>query len=100
LADLQQVQAGRGTLTEDQREQLKSLQKLDELMRSSEQALDRALADLGRSYAEMRTIEATPELRGRDIDSLRALDESTRRLSDLAAGYDEVFSGRIRPAGS
>lgn len=87
-------------LTEDEQQQLDTLQRLEELVKSGEEGIDRAIADLGRSYAEMRSIEATPDLKGRQAEALRQLDESAKRLSDLAAGYDEVFGGRSQPGGA
>ncbi len=69
-------------------------------MRSAEREIDDALAHLGQAYAEMQTIKVTPELHGVAAQSLEQLEASTRRLSDLAAGYDEAFGTRARPAGT
>ncbi len=97
LAGLQQRRAQRVALTSDQQEQLAALEKLQQLVREAEQGIDSALADLGRSYAEMQAMKFTPELRGRVADVFEQLEASTRRLSDLAEGYDEVFGSR-RPS--
>lgn len=99
LADLRQ-QSQRDQLTKDQQAQWSTLQRLQELMHTAEQEIDSALADLGRSYAEMQAIKATPELRGRAADALDQLQASTKRLSTLAAGYDEAFGSRALPGGS
>jgi hypothetical protein len=96
--DLVDLQRQRDTsLSPQQKEQLRTLQRLDELVRTAGQEIDDALAHLGRSYAEMQAIQVTPEFRGREAYSFRDLDASTRRLSELAASYDEVFGSRGRP---
>ncbi len=94
LADLQRTRSGRAQLTSEQEEQLNTLQRLDDLVRSAEREIDAALAHLGRSYAEMQAIKITPEFRGRAADALGELASSTKRLSDLAEGYDEVYGRR------
>lgn len=99
LSDLQQ-RSQRGQLTEDQKAQLDTLRRIDELARSAEQEIDSALAHLGRSYAEMQTIKATPEFRGRVVDAFDELGASAKRLSELADGYDEVYSSRTQPGKS
>lgn len=93
LVDLHQ-KSGRGQLTKDQEAQLGTLRRLDELVRNAELEIDSALAHLGRSYAEMQAIVVTPEFRGRAADALGELAASTQRLSELAAGYDEVYGSR------
>lgn len=93
LADLQQ-RSGRGQLNKDQKAQLATLQRLDELVHTAEQEIDSAVAHLGRSYAEMQAIKVTPEFRGRAADALSELAASSQRLSELAAGYDEVYGNR------
>ena len=93
LIDLQQ-QAQRGQLTADRQAQWSTLRRLKDLMHTAEQEVDSAMANLGRSYAEMQAIKATPEFRGRAADALAQLQASTKRLAALAEGYDEVFAGR------
>lgn len=100
MRDLLQRSSGQGELTRDQAAQLRTLRRLDELVRNAEQEIDRSLAQLGRSYAEMQAIKVTPELRGRAVDALDQLGASTRRLSELAEGYDEVYGGHKLPEGS
>lgn len=97
LADLRQQSKQSGPLNPDREAQLKTLRRLDDLVSKAEQAIESALADLGRSYAEMQAIRVTPELRGRAGDSLEQLQSSTKRLSDLAQGYDEVYGSRTVP---
>ncbi|GEM_PF-2087109 len=94
LADLQRTGARPDRLTGDQRAQLESLKRLEELVRTAEGEIDGALADLGRSYAEMQAIRVTPGLRGQAAESLGQLTASTQRLSDLAVGYDEAYGSR------
>ncbi|MDP2662740.1 MAG: hypothetical protein Q8R28_18650 [Dehalococcoidia bacterium] len=96
LADLRK-ESEQGRLTDEQKDQLDSLNRLDELVRSADQEVDGALSVLGRSYAEMQTIRATPELRGQAAAALEELDASSRRLSELAEGYDQVFGSRVQP---
>lgn len=97
LADLRRRKDRGGRMSEEEEAQLSALERLDELVRASDREIDDALAQLGRSYAEMQTISATPEFRGRDAFVLQDLEDSTRRLSDLAANYDEVFRSRDLP---
>ena len=87
-----------GRISKDQKEQLNTLNRLEELVRSADQEIDGALAHLGRSYAEMQAIKVTPELRGRAAAALDELDASSKRLTELAEGYDEVFSSRALPS--
>lgn len=84
----------RGGLSQDQEAQLGSLKRLEELAHSAEQEIDSALAHLGRSYAEMQAIKVTPELRGPAEEAFEELGESTKRLADLAQGYDEAYGRR------
>ncbi|TAK31641.1 MAG: hypothetical protein EPO21_17055 [Chloroflexota bacterium] len=100
LADLRKLSKQEGPLNPDREAQLKTLRRLDDLVSKAEQAIDSALADLGRSYAEMQAIKVTPGLCGRATDSLEQLQSSTRRLSDLAQGYDEAYGGRTVPGNS
>ena len=100
LAELQPQGARRRPLTKDQEAQLGTLKRLHELVRSAEAEIDSAVAHLGRSYAEMQAIKVTPEFRGQSADPLEELGASTRRLSDLAEGYDQVYSSRPLPGGS
>ncbi len=95
-ADLRK-RSQQGQISMDQKEQLNTLTRLEDLVRSADQEIDSALAHLGRSYAEMQAIKVTPELRGRASDALDELDASSRRLTELAEGYDEVFSSRALP---
>ncbi len=88
-----------GRLSVDQQAQMDSLRRLDGLVRDGEREIDGALAQLGRSYAEMQAIRVTPEFRGQAASALQELKNSTRRLSDLAQGYDEAYGSRA-PAGS
>lgn len=97
LGEIRQQRARRAELSDDQREQLTTLERLSELVASAQREIDAALAHLGRAYAEMQVIKVTPELRGREADALEQLGASTRRLSDLAAGYDEAFGGQLPP---
>lgn len=98
LADLRQQQKSRrGGLTTDQSAHLDALQRLHDLVQAAEKEIDAALAHLGRSYAEMQAIKVTPELHGRAADVFNELESSTRRLSELAQGYDEVFRGQTKP---
>ncbi len=99
LSDLQK-RSQRGQLTEDQKAHLDTLRRIDELARSAEQEIDSALAHLGRSYAEMQAIKSTPEFRGRAVDAFDELGASAKRLSELADGYDEVYSRRTQPGKS
>ncbi|MDO8688601.1 MAG: hypothetical protein Q7R39_01065 [Dehalococcoidia bacterium] len=97
LADLRR-KSEQGSLTDEQKDQLDTLNRLDELVRSADREVDGALAVLGRSYAEMQTIRATPELRGQAAaGALEELDASSKRLSELAEGYDQVFGSRVQP---
>lgn len=96
LADLQK-RAQKGQLSSDQRAQLDTLTRLDELVQSAYREVDSALAHLGRSYAEMQAIKVTPELRGQAAAALDELEASSKRLSELAEGYDEVFRSRALP---
>lgn len=95
-----QDQGARRRLTREQEAQLEALLRLEELIGRAEQEIDSALAHLGRSYAEMRAIKVTPELRGTAADALEELGASTRRLADLADGYDEIYGGRALPGTS
>jgi hypothetical protein len=99
LMELQRERQRRGRLTTDREAQLASLHRLEEVVSSAEREIDDALAHLGRAYAEMQAIKVTPELRGVAAESLEQLEASSRRLSDLAAGYDEAFGTRARPGG-
>lgn len=94
LVDLQRMASGTRKLTGDQQAHLETLQRLNGLVREAERGIDRALADLGRSYAEMKAIGVTPGLRGRTTEALDQLAASTQRLSDLATGYDEAYGFR------
>lgn len=100
LASLGQEKSRRGHLDDDREAQLASLQRLDLVARSAEQEIDRALAHLGRSYAEMQAIRVTPELRGHAAATREELHASTKRLAELAQGYDEVYGRRSLPARS
>ena len=97
LADLQQRESRQDPLTRDQQAQLRSLRRLDELVRKAEQEIDSSLAHLGQSYAEMQAIKVTPEIQGRAVESLDQLEASTKRLSEMAEGYDKVYGGRRQP---
>jgi len=97
FAELQRQREIHGQLTSQQEAQLQALERLNELVRSAEREIDSALAHLGRSYAEMQAIKVTPELRGRAGEALEELETSTKRLSDLAQGYDEVYRGGALP---
>ena len=97
LATLEQQKTRRGHLTQDQEEQLGSLQRLTGLVQNAEKEIDAALADLGRSYAEMQAIKVTPELKGRAADAFKELEASSQRLADLAQGYDEVYRSHEPP---
>ena len=99
LALLQGMRANKGDLTADQQEQLGALQRLAELVRTAEGEIDSALANLGRSYAELQAIKVTPEFRGRVADALQEWESSSKRLSDLARGYDEVYAHQSPPKG-
>ncbi len=99
LAALEDQRSHRGRLTDDQEEHLAALHRLEELVRSAESEIDGALAHLGRSYAEMQAIRITPEVRGRAAEALEELGQSTKRLSELAQGYDEVYGRRAQPSG-
>lgn len=92
--DLEDLRARSGNLTADQKAQLSALRRLEELGSEAEQEIESALANLGRSYAELQAISVTPEFKGRAADALGQLRACTRRLGDLAKGYDEAFSGR------
>lgn len=94
LADLRQQEKGRATLNKDQRAQLDTLERLDQLVHTAEQEIDSTVANLGRSYAEMQSIKVTPEFRGRAKDALDELKASAQRLSDLSDGYDEAYGKR------
>jgi len=94
FAELQQQRGKRGRLTKDQEEQWNTLLRLNDLVRTAEQEIDSALAHLGRSYAEMQAIKVTPEFRGRATEALDQLEASTKRLAELAQGYDEVYANR------
>jgi len=100
FAELQQLRTRRARLPAEQEAQWNTLQRLQELVSTAEQEIDRALAHLGSSYAEMQTIKVTPEIRGRVVDALDQLGASTKRLSDLAQGYDEVYGHRTLPGES
>ena len=93
LVDLEQ-RSKRGQLGKDQVAQLETLRRLEELVRSAEVEIDSAVAHLGRSYAEMQAIKVTPEFRGRAAEALAELGESTKRLGELASGYDQVYGAR------
>ncbi len=96
LVDLRR-RSEQGKLTGEQRDQLDTLNRLDDLVRNADREIDGALSVLGRSYAEMQTIKATPELRGQAAAALEELDASSKRLSELADGYDQVFGDRVQP---
>jgi hypothetical protein len=100
LAELRATAGRSRTVSDSRQEQLASLEKLDSLIRSAEQEIDAALAHLGQSYAEIKAIKVTPELQGQSIAALEGLNESARRLSDLAQGYDEVFGKRTGTDGA
>ncbi|MBI4317345.1 MAG: hypothetical protein HY675_02550 [Chloroflexi bacterium] len=100
LAELHKRRSGRGQLSPEQEAQLGTLERLGDLTHSAEREIEGALAQLGRSYAEMQAIKVTPEFRGRAADALGQLEASTKRLADLAEGYDEVYGGRPLPGGS
>lgn len=97
LADLRK-RTQHGQLSKDQQAQLSTLDRLDGLIRGADQEIDSALAHLGRSYAEMQAIKVTPELRGQATAALGDLDASSKRLSELAEGYDQVFSSGALPS--
>ena len=94
LLELQKMASGSRRLTEDQKAQLETLRRLDDLVRTAEREIDDALANLGRSYAEMKAIGVTPELRGGAAETLDQLTACTQRLSELAAGYDDAYGVR------
>jgi hypothetical protein len=95
--DLRGLVAGRATLTEPQREQLTSLEKLDSLMRESAAAIDGALAQLGASYSAVQLARSAGELRGATVDDVLAdLRTQRRQLSALNESLDEVYSERLR----
>ncbi len=100
--DLGEARQGRSNsrhfaLSQSRQEWFSSLEKLEGLVGTAEQEIDEALAHLGQSYVEMKAIKVTPEIKGRTIDALKDLNESTERLSDLARSYDEAFSQRAQP---
>jgi hypothetical protein len=97
LAELQRQRSRGGRLSPKQEEQMRTLERLEELVRTAYREIDDALAHLGRSYAEMQAIQVTPEFRGREAYVFKELDASTARLSDLAARYDEAFGSRRAP---
>lgn len=100
LTELERQRAQGRQLSKDREAQLKTLVRLNEMVRSAEQEMDSALAHLGRSYAEMQAIKVTPEFRGGAVEALNQLEASTLRLSELAQGYDEVYGARGLPGGS
>jgi hypothetical protein len=99
LADLRAEASRTRNVSSSRQEQLASLEKLESLIRSAEQEIQAAVAQLGQSYAEIKAISVTPELRGQSIAALEDLHQSTERLSDLAHGYDEVFGQRTAASG-
>ena len=100
LAELEGQKSRWGRLTDEQEQHLAALRRVDQLMQTAEREIESALAQLGRSYAEMQAIRITPEVRGRAVEAFRELGEATRRLSDLAQGYDEAYGSRVQPRGS
>ncbi len=100
LRDLRYERSRSSTMSESRQDQLDSLEKLDGLVADAEREIDAALAHLGQSYAEIKAIEVTPEIKGRSFETLKELKQSTQRLSDLAAGYDEAFNQRAGTGGS
>lgn len=95
--DYQRLTANRASLSEPERQQLATLEKLRRLMGDVSSAVDGAVAQLGASYSAVQLARSSGELHGAQssevLDSLRA---QSSQLRDLNASLDEIYGESLR----
>ncbi|MHB1133740.1 MAG: hypothetical protein ACYC4L_15310 [Chloroflexota bacterium] len=94
--DMRRLQADRN-LNEAEKAQLENLQRLQQLMEETHNAIDSALAQLGSSYTAIQLARSANELRGTSTSRILSdLRQQSEQLRDLNTSLDEVYAERLR----